>query len=133
LNLSATNGEIDLDPQGGDDLESAVIISLFTDQRALADEVKLPDHRRGYWGDLLGNSGSLGSKLWLLQREKIAQETLELAEQYAKEALQWLIDDQLVSSIDVRASWDGEGKLQLDVSLDGRDLIAFSHPQGKKS
>jgi phage gp46-like protein len=69
---NVTTGDWNLVPgdvQSGDDLESAVLISLFTDRRAEASDV-VPDgsnDRRGWWGD----SGSLyliGSRLWLLRR-----------------------------------------------------------------
>ena len=71
--------------------ETAVLISLFTDARA-DDTDTLPDtyeDRRGYFGSILEDS-PIGSKLWLLGRSKIDNTTLQLAEQYIIDALQWM-------------------------------------------
>ena len=56
-----------------DSLYTAVVISLFTDARARAEDELPPEldgeDRRGYWGDGLEGE-SVGSRLWLLAREK---------------------------------------------------------------
>ncbi len=52
-------------------LLTAVIISLFTDRRAL-DSDEIPDgtrDRRGWWGDSF-RERPVGSRLWLLSRER---------------------------------------------------------------
>lgn len=90
-------------------LKTAVIISLFSDARA-GDDDELPfgeTDRRGWWGDMLAgaNGPKLGSKLWLLQREKHTTEVLRRAESYAKDALQWLIDDGIAASVLAIAEW----------------------------
>jgi len=84
---------------GDDGLLSAMIISLFTDARAAEDD-PLPDERvgvpsdlRGWWGDELDPEVagfSLGSRLWLLWREKDLDIVVARAEAYAREALDWL-------------------------------------------
>jgi phage gp46-like protein len=84
--------------------ETAVLISLFSDARA--DETdELPDNggdRGGFWGSqLLGFE--LGSKLWLLNRSKLDDATTATMEQYLKDALQWMIDDEIASSVETAA------------------------------
>lgn len=88
--------------QNGNDLPSAVLISLFTDRRAHDDDklVDETDNRRGWWGD-----ADLGSRLWLLERAKETTQTLLLARGAALEALQWLLDDAIASKIDVQCFW----------------------------
>ncbi len=84
-------------------LETAVELSLFTDRRADEGD-SLPDgetNRRGWWAD--DPLDRIGSRLWLLDRAKETAEVLERAEQYAREALQWLIDDLVATKIDVTA------------------------------
>lgn len=87
-------------------LESAVLISLFTDKRASLDDT-LPDEessRRGWWGDQalpVIEDDEIGSHLWLLERSKTTDVVLVQAKQYAKDALQWMIDDDIVSKIEV--------------------------------
>ena len=97
-------GDLALDDDG---LTTAVIISLFTDRRAAPDD-PLPDDgddRRGWWADAFPaiEGDAIGSKLWLLSREKEVPAVAQRAREYAAEALQWLIDDGLATRIDVDA------------------------------
>jgi phage gp46-like protein len=100
------------------DLETAVLIALFTDATARDDDV-IPDgtdDRRGWWGDRgpVGvqrepPEGPLGSRLWLLSREKATEETRRRAEGYAAEALVWVTEDGVAARVDVAATWLGAG------------------------
>ncbi|ASV34410.1 phage baseplate protein [Candidatus Hamiltonella defensa] len=58
----------------GDDLDTAVFISLFTDQQARADDTYDGDDRRGWWGDL-GEDYCIGSRLWLIYRQRLSRDT----------------------------------------------------------
>jgi len=85
--------------------ETAVLISLFSNQRATLED-KLPnrtDTRGGYWGDELLEL-PLGSKLWLLGRSKIDNDTLTTSEQYIKDALKWMVTDGIADSIEATAT-----------------------------
>lgn len=55
------------------DMHTAVLISLFTDGLARADDPYEGTDRRGWWGDL-GNEKTIGSRLWLLRREKLTRD-----------------------------------------------------------
>jgi len=104
-----------------DGLETAVILSLFTDRRANADDA-IPDgskDRRGWWGDSFADvKGDLiGSRLWLLSREKQLASVLVRAQQYAEESLKWLVDDSVAESAVVVASNPRSGILALGVSI----------------
>lgn len=83
-------------------LEPAVTISLFTDRRAEPADIATPEERRGWWGDTHPDvpEDRIGSRLWLLARAKTTDATLELAKRYILEALQWLIDDGVASSVE---------------------------------
>ena len=100
------------DLETGGDLASAVIISLFTDRVASASD-QIPvgtQDRRGWWGDLPlagGAAEPIGSRLWLLSREKSTTATLLRARDYVSEALQWLISDGIASRIDVKTAYSG--------------------------
>ncbi|BFR47429.1 phage GP46 family protein [Nitratidesulfovibrio sp. HK-II] len=112
-------------------LRRAIVISLFTDARAGADD-ELPagsaglNARRGWWGDIVspaqaptGASWITGSRLWLLSREKQTAETARRARGYAEEALQWLIAGGWAATVSVDASWaaDATGVLVLTISI----------------
>lgn len=107
-------------PDGG--LETAVILSLFSDRRA-ADDDTLPDgsdDRRGWWGDLvpLYPDYQLGSRLWLLSREKQLPVVLERARLYAEEALAWLVQCGAAAQVSVTATNPRPGWLALAVAIE---------------
>lgn len=85
-------------------LTRAVLISLFTWRRAAADDALDDEERFGWWGDSFPTVADdrIGSRLWLLRRVKLTHQTQGDAEFYARQALQWLIDDGHVSAIDIR-------------------------------
>ncbi len=111
--LTESGGDLVLfgyDVQRDDGLETAVIISLFTDRRATAEQIPAElaqDDLRGYWGDITvtENASPTGSLLWLLAREKQTTQTLSRAEQYCREALKWMLDDLVATSIVVAAEY----------------------------
>ena len=102
-------------------LETAVILSLFTDRQADPDDV-LPDNstdRRGWWADAYPSvDGDLiGSRLWLLSREKQLPEVLSRAKEYAEEALSWMIEDGVADSVVAIAEKAGAELLGLTVQI----------------
>lgn len=111
------------DLERDDGLETAVIISLFTDRRASAEQIpsEYPqDDLRGYWGDINNASATdqTGSLLWLLAREKQLPQTLSRAEQYCREALAWMIDDMVSTKIGVTATYYSMGVMLLEIDID---------------
>lgn len=104
-----------------DSLSRAVVISLFTWQRASQSDEVDNDQRMGWWGDTFAENkdDKIGSKLWLLLRQKITEETLNRAQEYAYESLKWLIDDGICSDItvDVERDKDDPNRINLDVQL----------------
>ncbi len=93
------------------DLETAITLSLFTDRRASSDDpLEDGESLRGWWGDSFAEikNDKIGSKLWLLRREKQLPIVLTRARQYALEATQWLIDDQVAQSIQIETEIVGE-------------------------
>lgn len=106
------------DLSAGTDLETAVIISLFTDRRAEPDEI-IPDgsgDARGWWGDT-GRARPLGSKLWLLERAKQTEDTRHRAFDYITDALAWLIEDGVAATVDVLVQWQRPGLLASQVTI----------------
>lgn len=112
-------------------LESAVMISLLTDRRANIDDelpeaptqTVIPPDRRGWCGDALSEvkGDRIGSRLWLLRRRKVNEQTRRDAIAYAEEALQWMITDRLATSVAIDAEWrtiEGvPGRLDLSIRL----------------
>ena len=103
-------------------LETAVMMSLFTDARADIDD-PLPDpqseNRKGWWGDKVSDieDDVIGSKLWLLDRSKTDDAAITDAKAYIEEALQWMIDDEVVIDFDVI--------VERQQNLSGTEILAF--------
>lgn len=122
----------DLRPEDG--LLTAVLISLFSDGLAAADD-ELPDlgtDRRGWWaGQVLDEDGSgFGSLLWLLERSTLRNETMVRAEDSARAALAWLVQEDIAERVEATASRLDLTTLSLEVRVirgnaaEGADLWA---------
>lgn len=97
----------------------SVVISLFTWRRAATDDPVDDDERFGWWGDSYPavDDDRIGSRLWLLRRVKLTRQTQLDAEFYAREALQWLLDDGQVTSIEITSERADVPRLSLGVIL----------------
>lgn len=100
--VNIVNGDLDKD----EDLRTAVYISLFSWRKANLDDPydpKVIGGRKGWWYDTFSEveGDRFGSRLWLLEREKVTEETLNRLEEYAEEALQWMIEDGVADSLDI--------------------------------
>lgn len=102
-----------------DRLDRAVVISLFTWRRAENSDPIDDDERYGYWGDAYPDQprDRIGSRLWLLRRRSLASETVQDAERYAREALAWMVEDEIVQRVDVRLERATATRLDLYVTL----------------
>jgi phage gp46-like protein len=102
-----------------DSLTTAVIVSLFTDKR---DTTINSDDARGWWAD------DIGSLRWTLSRSKQTDEILQKLIKYDTQALQWLIDERLVSSVNITAQWISRGVLteQINITLNNGQQLVFS-------
>lgn len=107
------NYDIELDTNGDakqtSGLDTSIRLSLLTDQRADASEVSNPIKRRGFLGDELFDEFKHGSKLWLLDQSRITSTTRNLAVNYSRLSLQWMIDDGFATDIFVTGELNPTG------------------------
>ncbi len=85
----------------GEELLTAVLISLFTDAEAELDDT-IPDGTddpRGWW------AGPIGSKLWLRVRSKATASVPALVMHDIEQALAWLIEDGIAAAVEVATEW----------------------------
>lgn len=118
-------GDWQLTPEGsladGDDLGTSVMLSLFSDRTARpGDEIPDGGPIRGWWADTY-REYPMGSRLWLLYREKKTETTRRRAEEYAREAMAWFVDAGVASKVEVSAVWlphpDATGFLELSITV----------------
>lgn len=105
-----------------------MLVSLGSDRRARADdelptgisEINAPSsfiERRGWCGDAFdGQNRFIGSRLWLLDRAKETELTRRLAEEWAREALDW-VQITTGAAASVSATWLRRGILGLTCSV----------------
>lgn len=105
------------------ELATSIIVALGTDRLAEPGDL-LPDpddtDRRGWWGDYqaeIWDGWPVGSRLWLLQRDKIEGPgsrrgaTTVRVEQYIREAIQPFIERRIGSSFEVEATRVGRQEI----------------------
>lgn len=100
--LTHPNAPGDLRAEQG--LATQVLILLMTDRRVDVSELRTGDENRGWLGDsfdIQAGETPIGSRLWLLRRSALVEGVEVTAEDYVREALQPLIDQDAVASIDV--------------------------------
>lgn len=104
----------------GSDLQTSVLISLFTD-RVLPTDQAPPDgtnDRRGWWADTYEDM-PIGSRLWTLARIAISNRTqlLATARDMCNEALAWLITDGVAAQVNVQTSFPAPTLLGIYVQI----------------
>lgn len=112
-------------------LVTAVGVALFT-HRTARDDDELPhfaSDRRGVWfdheaGEVRGG-WPMGSRLWLLSREKQTEETRMRADEYIREAIDPFIEHAVIETYELEVSWFAHERLGAMITLyRGNDVIA---------
>lgn len=92
---------VDGDFEAVNGFDTAILVSLFTDDRAQSFQVENAEKRRGWAGNVLtaGIGRSLGSLLWIYQQARLTQDIINQVEIEAEACLQWLIEDNQAKSV----------------------------------
>jgi len=122
LKLNQKKGYWDLDIENGDfaktnSLDTALYMSVFCEKRA--NQVSEPTLRRGHFTNQFNRvSGyEVGSLFWLYTSQaKNTTANLTLLENAVSEGLRWLIDDGIVSKINVKAT-KSNTQINLEIEL----------------
>jgi len=114
--LVIENGDLKAD----DGLETAVLISLFTNRRVTEEELPLfITDKMGWWADEISEieDDPIGSKIWVLERAKILPDTAARLEGFAQEALNWLIEDGIAESIQTLSEIIANERIDLEIRI----------------
>lgn len=123
------NGKRVCDSSQLDPLTRAVVISLFTHRRADPDDNA--DVPMGWWGDTRRwwLTIGMGQSYGFLQRSKLTNALVNTVRTYIRESLQWMIDDGVVSVVDIDVQRTGINELGNSIVLwrrDGPVTISFN-------
>ena len=86
-----------------DQLDTAILVSLFTDRRAEPYEVVKPQLRRGWIGDLETPEDLYGSMLWLFEQSRLTGEVVSRIGGFGKSCLDWMLRDSIATEVSARA------------------------------
>lgn len=118
LDVELVEGDLRLE----EGLTTCVLVSLFSDGLA-REQDPLPDEgtdRRGWWAGIVlerDRGDEDGSRLWLLERERLSDEVLVRAEEYGREALSWLVREGIAERIEATASRLDLGTMLLELRI----------------
>ena len=95
--------DISIDEDGdiltNDFFDTAIIVSLFSDKRALASQVLESSLRRGWIGNEFTPGFEMGSRLWIFSQARLTRDTINAMISIANDALKWMVDDNLAIGI----------------------------------
>ena len=91
------NGYFDFDIAANGDVvqvdffDTAIMVSIYEEKRAGAEEVPLPEQRRGWIGNESTPDFERGSKIWLYEQSRLTREVINNIISAANESLAWLV------------------------------------------
>lgn len=115
----------DIDIENGDvkkitGLDTSIIVSVLSNQRASPSEVPYSLNRNGWWGNLFLDYEN-GSKIWLLFQAPITDNNRNLLNDYVNKSLNWLKDDGFIESFTVNTTVS-ENIYNFKVSMQGTNF-----------
>ena len=111
----------DGDLKADNGMETACLISAFTDKRVTLEQLPASHKdRRGWWADLISEieSDKIGSELWRLEATgKVTTATAVELESILTDAFAWMIEDGLSNKIDISAVRTGANEITATVDI----------------
>ena len=110
--LVIENGDLKAD----NGLETAALISIFSDRRVTFEELPSSEtDRRGWWADLISEPANdeIGSRLWTLERiGKVVETTAVEMKSILTQAFEWMIEDGIAAKVVVDAFINGPNEIK---------------------
>lgn len=107
----------DGDIETSESLDTAILMSIFCEQRALASEIPTASQRRGWIGNESTPNFEMGSKLWLFEQERITATMLSEIGRVLTNAFDWMIEDDIAVAASAEAALNG-GDIVTSVTLE---------------
>ncbi len=119
--------DTDGDLKGSNSIDTAVLMSLFTDKRASSDEISEPGQRRGWFGNLFNDdiTYEIGSLIWLYSNQgRLDDELVNNLNDKALDSLNWMITDNVVNDIKANSSITSNNQVTLNLKcFIGQNII----------
>lgn len=118
-----------LDAQGdietADQLDTALLMSLFCERRAAPSEMTHPELRRGWIGNEATPGFEIGSKLWLYEQARITRTTLNGIQAEALDAMAWLVEDGIATKVEAAVEPDA---LTINLYRPNSEVVSAYYP-----
>lgn len=112
--------DTDGDLKGSNSIDTAVLMSIFTDKRATSSEIQEAGQRRGWFGNLFNDdiTYEVGSKLWIHSNQgRFDNDILNDLNDKALNALNWMIEDNVASEINVSSELSSNNTIKLNIKF----------------
>lgn len=97
--------------------DAAIYVSLFTDARAEAHQVPVPERRRGWGGNERTPGQQMGSLLWLFEMPRMNRRTANAIEDAAEGCLAWMVKDGYATTVKAKATLATTERLDLEIVI----------------
>jgi len=124
--VTDSEGDLDwaIDSNGdfkiADFLDTSLLRSIHGEQRALPNEMIIPETRRGWIGNEFQETED-GSKVWLFEQSPLNRKTLNGVKSALENSLDWMLDvDAAISfsvAVNIEEDINGQLFLQADMSI----------------
>lgn len=101
----------DGDLKADNGLETAMLISLFSDRRVTKEELPPSEtDQRGWWADEISEplDDKIGSILWTTERSKITEGVSNQIRDAVRDSLAWLLEEGIAETVDVTSAIQNE-------------------------
>jgi len=100
-----------------DFFDTAILMSLFCERRAIASEMPASHLRRGWIGNESTPGFEIGSKVWLYEQSRLTRATLNGINSVIKESLQWTIDDNIALEVAASSTLSRNNSITVEVTI----------------
>lgn len=118
-----TEGFYDISFQSDGDLltddfmDTALLMSIYCEQRASASEIPQPERRRGWIGNESTPGFQIGSKIWLYEQARATRTTINGIKTAAENGLLWLINENALIDYTVEVGITNESQFFVNIVL----------------
>ncbi len=106
----------DGDVETSESLDTAILISIFCEQRATPSEMPESNRRRGWQGNESTPGFEIGSKLWEFEQAKITGSNLSQIGTIITNSLKWMIDQDISKSA-IATAFFRNGRVEAETVL----------------
>jgi phage gp46-like protein len=111
------NFNSDGDLETDDFMDTALLMTIYCEQRATEKEVPEPERRRGWIGNESTPGFEIGSKVWLYEQARLNRTTINGLKTALENGLSWTIDENALVDFEVEVLVNNESQLTASIKL----------------